>query len=66
MVHIIWLDHLVFSDDSINVFELQRRPVDGRDWKTVKKNVVDFGIQGDFLYASVYKGDHPDTVCFSC
>ena len=54
----------VCSDDSVSVYELQRRSADGEEWKTVRKNVVDFGIQGDFLYASVYKDDHPDTVGF--
>ena len=54
----------VCSDDSVSVYELQRRSADSEEWKTVKKNVVDFGIQGDFLYASVYKDDHPDTVGF--
>ncbi|XP_070193615.1 sortilin-like isoform X2 [Littorina saxatilis] len=49
-----------FMDSSVTVYELQRRSVDRLGWKTVKKNVVDFGIQGDFLYASVYKGDNPD------
>lgn len=46
------------------MFALQRRSADGGEWKTVRENVVDFGIQGDFLYASVYKDVNPDTVGF--
>jgi hypothetical protein len=51
-----------FSEEEVSMFELQSRPVKGGDWKTVKSGVVDFGIQGDFLYASVYKTVDPDVV----
>ncbi|XP_076469202.1 sortilin-like [Babylonia areolata] len=48
-----------FFDDDIQTYKLQRRPAEGGSWKTIRDYVVDFGLQGDFLYASVYTSSKP-------
>lgn len=50
----------LFGDDKPLTYELHRSE-DGDSWEVKLRNVVDFGMQGDFLYASVYKEDNPDT-----
>ncbi|XP_025108123.1 sortilin-like [Pomacea canaliculata] len=50
-----------FLDDFISLYDLQRydRESGEGSWKSVLKNVYDFGVQGSFFYASVYSSDHP-------
>ncbi|KAL8622054.1 hypothetical protein ACOMHN_056539 [Nucella lapillus] len=43
-----------FLDDDITTYKLQHRTAEGGEWKNLLEFVVDFGLQGDFLYASVY------------
>lgn len=48
-----------FMQEAMNVYKIQRRPVGADEWETLQSNVVDFGIQGDFMYASVFKDNDP-------
>lgn len=58
---ILFLFNFEAGDEKPTTFELHRSNGDA-NWELLLKNVVDFGIQGDFLYASVYGNDDPDTV----
>ena len=50
------------SSETQSIFELRRKVPGDTSWKTIQKGVVDFGVQSNFLYASLYKDKDPNFV----